>query len=355
MSAAEIFRTAFCREPAALGAAPGRVNLIGEHIDYNGGLVLPMAIEQSADVAIGPADDGADAIASLLFDATAIRGVDDKRDGSWSDYIAGALQIARAQGVISGPINVAVESDVPAGAGLSSSAAVIVATLKAACALSGSSIDNVTIAQWAQKVEHNYIGVPCGMMDQMAVSVAAEGQALALDTRDNSYDVVDIPATYHFVIVHSGVARRLEDGRYAERRAECDAAQNALDAEYLCHLSEQQRVALEELPAPLRQRARHAHTEQKRVVDAVGALQAADMAKFGRLMLESHRSMRDDFEVSTLQIDALVEGALACGAIGARLTGGGFGGCIVVCVPVNVSDAFRREISSAFPAARVLS
>ncbi len=351
MSSQKSFREIFSAEPDVAVSVPGRVNLIGEHLDYNGGVVLPTVIARKVDVEISSNDSKEDHIFSQEFGEKCMRPIDDRKSGHWSDYVAGALAKCRALGYLEIGLNVWIESDVPHGSGLSSSAALIVAVIKAVLKLSDQSIEDLVIAQWAQQVEHDFIGIPCGIMDQMAVAIAREGQALQLHTDDLSYALVDLPTEYQFAILHSGISRKLNDGRYAERRAECEAAAKALDSEYLCHLGAADLRRIEQLPQDQMRRARHCVTENLRVKEAVEQLQSGDMAAFGKLMNESHNSMRDDFEVSTFEIDALVTGARRAGAIGARLTGGGFGGCIVACVAKHILPQWKDQMALDFPKA----
>lgn len=343
------FERLFGEAPRGEGRASGRVNLIGEHIDYQGGMVLPMPIDRTVTVLATPAPGEADVIHSTTYDETVERTVGERSSGHWSDYAFGGLAKARDLGVLEGGVRVAIESDVPYGAGLSSSAAIIVATLRAAFATVGRPFDDVAIARWAQAVENDFIGMPCGIMDQMAVSVAAPGQALGLDTKSLGYDVIDLPTDAHFAVLHSGVTRRLEDGRYAARRGEADAARDALGVEDVCLMTVEEFDRSARLPEPLDRRARHAYTEHRRVLKARDALLAGDMKIFSKMMNESHASMRDDFEMSTPEVDAVVAGSLANGAMGARLTGGGFGGCVVSCVPTEALDAWRAAMAAQFP------
>lgn len=348
MNVEEAFSREFGEPPAAAGNACGRVNLIGEHLDYNGGMVLPTAIDKQVRVALHNGRTDADEIYSATFKECSLRPIDGERKQHWSDYVAGALSKARQLGLLDGGMRVAVQSNIPYGAGVSSSAAVIIATLRAAHGLAGKSPDSIELAKWAQAVEHSYIGMPCGIMDQMAVAVAEPGRALALDTRTLDYSLVTLPDDYHFAVLFSGVGRKLDEGRYAQRRQECELAAKQLGVPYLCLMTDEQYANVDQLPAPLNMRARHTFTEQARVTQAVHALQSQDIASLGLLMTESHVSMRDDFEISVPEIDAMVLSALEFGAIGARLTGGGFGGCIVACVPKHYIVEWWANMESAY-------
>ena len=327
---------------------PGRVNLIGEWIDFNGGTVLPMALAQSVELDMKANDGASDTVRSAQFPGAAEFGINAPAAGHWSDYVRGGLQYARRRGWLSGGQDVKLSSTIPVGAGLSSSAATIVATLKAASAhVPG--LDPSEIAFAAKAVENEFIGVPCGIMDQMAVAVGTTGHVLALDTRDCSYQIIPVPAGWTFAVIHSGIARALSDGRYKARREECLQAAEALGAEYLC---EGDPALAETLASGLARRARHVISEGRRSLEAITALQSADKAAFGALMNASHASLRDDFEVSVPDMDAMVRDAVDLGAAGARITGAGFGGCFVCLIDTVQADAWWASLQVRHPAAR---
>ena len=335
----------------AQATSPGRVNLIGEHTDYNGGMVLPAALSVSLTAKITPRADDALHIRAASFGPPAIRSFGEPAGGNWADPAAGALIEARRLGLLAGGVDAEISSDIPPGAGLSSSAALIVTLLKAARSLAASDISDVDIALAARRVENDYIGVPCGIMDQMAVALATPGQAMALDTLTLDHALVPLPRSHAMVVIHSGIRRNLNEGRYAIRKNECDRAKQALGAEHLCLLDPAGIDATSGIDDTARRRARHCATEHRRVIGAVAALRQNDIAEFGRLMNESHVSMRDDFDMSLPAIDALVDTALALGATGARLTGGGFGGCIVACVEKTARQNWLRTLVAAHPQA----
>ncbi len=349
------FADAFGTPPEQTAYAPGRVNLLGEHIDYNGGTVLPMALPIGLSVAMRARRDDTVRIASDRFDGIENRRIVDGKTGQWADYASGAVAFAVKQGLLPGGADLLVQSSIPDGAGLSSSAALIVATLKAARQAAGSTITDVEIAVLARHVENDYIGMPCGIMDQMAVAVAQAGQAIALDTKSLDYAAVVVPKDWRMAVIHSGEHRKLSDGRYAERRRECDRAAQILGNPNLCLLNEREQGIADSLPAPLGKRVRHCLSEHRRVLTAVGALHDANMNAFGALMNESHVSMRDDFEMSTLTIDALVADAVDLGAVGARLTGGGFGGCIVAAVREERLEAWTSALLDIHQNARFIA
>lgn len=330
--------------------APGRVNLIGEHTDYNGGMVLPAALSVGLEVALSPRDDATVAVTSNNYDAPAIRDLTDDAVGEWADTCVGAVREANALGLLDGGASLDVTSTIPEGSGLSSSAALIVAILKAAREVGGGTQSDVELAVAARRVENNYMGVPCGIMDQMAVALATPGTAMALDTKTLGYDLAALPTGYEMAVVHSGQTRKLTDGRYAARKEECDAAKRYFGTEDLC-LLDQTHVEAADLDDTPKRRTLHCVSEHRRVQVALAALQAGDMTLFGALMNQSHISMRDWFEMSLPEIDALVESAVELGALGARLTGGGFGGCIVACIKSGTREAWLGDLLTKHPQA----
>jgi galactokinase len=324
---------------------PCRVNLIGEWIDFNGGTVLPMALAPSATVQLTASGTALDRIRSTSFAMSRTFAIDAPAEDHWSDYVRGALQFARRRNWIESGQDVSVDSTIPVGAGLSSSAAIIVATLKAA-SLGLADIDGKVLAFAAKEIENTFIGVPCGIMDQMAVALGKPGTVLALDTRDCSYALLDLPETWSVVVIHSGVRRALSDGRYRVRRDQCLEAAARLGVDHLCDAS---LLSIDSLDVPLINRARHATSEATRSKDAIAALRTGDRSKFGRLMNESHDSLRDDMEVSTPEIDQLVCDAVSLGADGARITGAGFGGCIVALIEPERMETWWSALKLRHP------
>ena len=326
------FKTAFGALPKAVIFTPGRVNLIGEHTDYNGGMVLPTAIALGIDIALSPRADDKIKIHSDKFDSMAERSLTDNTTGDWSDYVAGAVIFARQAGLLENGVDIAIATNLPIGAGLSSSAAIIVGILKAGRTLSGANMPDAQIAKLARRVENEFIDVPCGIMDQMAVAIARPGQALALDTQTLDYDLIDLPKDYQIAVIHSSIFRELSEGRYKTRKEECDVVKTFLGRKDICRIENNDLERLIELPEHIQRRAKHCMSENQRTLDAISALKNKNMKLFGNLMNASHLSMQDDFEISLPKIDRLVEDAQKLGAKGARLTGGGFGGCIVACI-----------------------
>ncbi|GMN02903.1 galactokinase [Erythrobacter sp. MTPC3] len=334
-------------------SAPGRVNLIGEHTDYNGGMVLPAALNIGLEVSLIPRSDSAVAVSSDGYDAPAIRDVADDAVGGWSDPCVGAIREANRLGLLDAGVTLDLVSSIPAGSGLSSSAALIVAILKAARTYAGADLTDIDIAIAARRVENDYMGVPCGIMDQMTVALASPGSAMALDTKRMEYALIPLPASHDMVVLHSGITRKLTDGRYAARKQECDAAKRFFGTEDLC-LIEEETVRGSDLADVPKRRALHCVSENARVHSAIAALDAGDIGEFGAVMNESHASMRDLFEMSLPAIDALVNDAVQIGAVGARLTGGGFGGCIVACIAKEEREGWLGEVLSRHPDARFI-
>ena len=347
----QLFERVFGARPNRVTLTPGRVNLLGEWVDFSGGLVLPMALPLKVKVAASPNFSAKDVIISESFDGEARYALEAPADNHWSDYVRGALQMARKKGWASGGFNVAVTSDVPHGSGLSTSAAVCVGTLRAVRGAATATPETTDLAQMARAIENDYIGVPCGIMDQMAVAHADRGQVLMLETENLYFRLIDLPHDWHLAIVHSGISRELADGRYAERRAEVLAAAEAMGIELLCHGD---LIAARDLPAPLNARARHVISEDIRARAGQDALEDRDRNLFGELMIKSHASMRDDFEIVPDEVDALVSDAVRLGADGARQTGAGFGGCIVALMEDGKQDEWWAKLSAKHPYAKLV-
>ncbi|MEM9171846.1 MAG: galactokinase [Pseudomonadota bacterium] len=348
-----LFAQRFEELPDAESSAPGRVNLIGEHLDYNGGHVLPSVLPVRLSVAVRRRDDGVVRIHADGY-GDVKRTIGEQAKAHWSDHVLGAVALAGQLNWGHGA-DIAICSTIPAGAGLSSSAALGVALLKGLrdAADKTHAADAVEIARLAKRVENTFLGVPCGIMDQFAVSVAAPGHAVLLNTQTLSHAALRLPEHHDFVVLHSGIERQLTDGRYQQRKHECDDATQRMGGRSLCELSLPEIES--ELGDALLKRARHCITEQSRVLAMADAMRSDDLNTMGRLMHESHQSMRDDFEISVPEIDALVEDATALGAIGARLTGGGFGGCIVALVACEDHADWLAHITAAHPRVRCVT
>jgi galactokinase len=327
------FADLFGRSPEVRTDAPGRVNLIGEHTDYSGGFVLPLAIPQRTRVELAKREDlqvrawSANMISQEVEEYL----LGDEAPGSgWLDYVQGITQAVRLAGYEIRGFELRIDSDVPPGSGLSSSAALEVSLLRALREAFGLGIDDVQLALLGQRAENDFVGAPVGIMDQMAASLADETTALFLDTRNLSYEKVSLPDEAELVVIDSGISHRHAGGEYRVRRQECERAAELLGVHQLGDLDVQDLWRLPRLPEPLDRRARHVLTENSRVRTAVAALRQKDLPRLGKLLDASHESLRTDYEVSIPEIDRLVE--LACQeptVYGARLTGGGFGGSIV--------------------------
>ena len=329
-------------------SAPGRVNLLGEHTDYNDGFVLPVAIPQRTHVQAMLSADGRFHVYSSNLDENAEFDADGELPHGYARYVAGCVHVLRDHGIAVPPISMKVHSGVPMGSGLSSSAALEVAVLRALRQLLHLDLDDVQIAQYAQEAEIRYAGVQCGIMDQMASSLADTGHMLFLDTRTLERRVLPMPEGTELIVIDSGVTRTLATSKYNERFAECREAARLLGVPMLRDVTDV--AALSALPATLQKRARHVVTENARVLAAVA--DGVDGPTFGKLMNASHASLRDDYEVSVPALDTLCDMLRAePGVHGARLTGAGFGGaCVALCeqgraafIAASVTSRYNRD------------
>ena len=332
--------------------APGRVNLIGEHTDYNDGFVLPCALDFATYVGTAVRADRTIRIASLNFDDGLEFDLDDpgqKVPGNWTKYVFGVAQVLERHGYRLRGADLLIDSDLPVGAGLSSSAALEISTAFAFAALSSHKIDGMELAKIGQTAEHEYAGVRTGIMDQFASVFGREGHALLLDCRSLEWSPVPV-SSGQFVICNTKVKHDLAEGEYNKRRAECEEAAAFFGKHSLRDVDiEEFRKRAEEMPEIPRKRARHILNENIRVEQAVAALKADDAKRFGELMNESHNSLRDDYEVSSPELDLMVDLARAePGVLGARMTGGGFGGCTINLVQFDDIRAFAERIADAY-------
>ena len=346
------FATEFGSQPTLAARAPGRVNLIGEHTDYNDGFVLPCAIGPATIVAASKRTDrevhvvAADfGNATDSFDLAAIA----KGEQGWADYVRGMVNALLKAGYALPGANLAIAGNLPKGAGLSSSASLEVAVGQAMLALAGVEIDRTRLAQIAQAAECDFVGTKCGIMDQLISAQGKAGHALLIDCRSLALTDAPIPDDVAIMIVHSGVTRGLVDGHYNERRRQCEVAAAAIGVSALRD-ADLTMLDAATLDPVTRARARHVITENQRTLDAATALAASDLPALGRLMGESHNSMRADFEITVPAIDQLV--ALLQSAIGeeggARMTGGGFGGACVAIMPVRHVDDVCAAIEAGY-------
>ncbi len=345
------YRAAFGEAPQHIAYAPGRVNLIGEHTDYNDGFVLPCAIDRGTAVAIGEATDGMIAVTSAdygeadRFDPTAPF----EPAPGWRTHVRAVAAVFRARELVIGGERIAIAGDVPQGAGLSSSASLGVAL--AAAFDRDQMLDPTALALIAQAAENDFVGCACGNMDQLIAAHGQAGAALLIDCRSLATTPVPLPDEMAVLIVHSGITRGLIDSAYNERRAACEAVAAHLG---VAALREIDLAALEAAKSSLDpvayRRARHVVAENARTLAMAKALPASDWATIGRLMAESHASMRDDFEITLPEIDALVArlADATAGFGGARMTGGGFGGCVVALTRPDRIETLRQAVLDHF-------
>lgn len=331
-------------------SAPGRVNLIGEHLDYHGGPVLPIAIDRRTRVTASVRYDDRVVVRSELADEPVEFGTDTSPGDleGWAGYVAGTVWAMRGHGVAVPGLDLSVASDVPLGAGLSSSAALECAVAAAIRDLCDHAMDRVELALVAQKAENEYVGVPSGAMDQLASSCGVEGHALLIDTSGPT--VEPVPAQWteaglSLVVIDTAASHELTDGGYATRRTESERAAQELGVALLSTAST---ADLDRLDGVQLRRARHVVSETARVRAAVDAMAAGDWSRVGELFTASHVSLRDDYEVSVDELDVAVDTALAAGALGARMTGGGFGGSAIALVSHDRVEALVAAVESAF-------
>lgn len=341
--------------PTVLSRAPGRVNLIGEHTDYNDGFVLPMAIDRDTWVAAGPREDGlVDGLAldeQQADDRFALSATPPHFDGGgWRDHVRGTLaQLVPELPGLPG-MNLVISGDVPMGAGLSSSASLALALLRAAQRLVGdTTLDGKRLARLAQQAENRFVGCQCGIMDQLASAEGRAGHALLIDCRSLDTEAVPLPAGTALLIAHSRVRRGLVDSAYNERRRQCEAAAAGVGAKALrdATLAQLEAAGLDDKTF---RRGRHIVTENARVIEATRALRAGDMKRLGELMKASHESMRDDFEITVPAVDrlaALLQDLIG-EAGGARMTGGGFGGCVIALLPQDLVPAALQALEDGY-------
>lgn len=349
------YRRTYGTDPTIVVRAPGRVNLIGEHTDYNDGFVLPLAIDRDTVIAAGPGlDGGVNSVASDYADATdrfdPHAAIDHASDG-WADYVRGVAKMLVKDGFSIGGAQLAIAGDIPLGSGLSSSAALEVAVGRALVELGGATIDPTLLAKVGQRAENEFVGCSCGIMDQLVSARGIADHALLIDCRSLSCASIPMPSGTAVIIAHSGVRHAHAGGEYNDRRAQCEIASQHYGVNALRDLDlaalEAGKAGLD--PAAYR-RARHVVTENARTVAAAGALTGGDLYTLGKLILESHASMRDDFEITVPAVDRLAEIMMAPldGEGGARMTGGGFGGCVIAVAPASKVDAVVQAVAQHY-------
>ena len=351
--AVEAYSRTFNDEPNHIIRAPGRVNIIGEHTDYNDGFVLPCAIDKDAVVAIGRHEDNIVETISCDYREQDIFSTYEEIMQSpqlWANYVRGMAKYLQLEGYDLLPSRISIAGDVPLGSGLSSSAALEMAVGRALIEQSGHKIDPTDLAKIGQKAENQFVGCACGIMDQLISAKAQAGHAMLIDCRTLECNAIPIPKDAAILIVNSGITHSNSDGAYNERRAQCEKAALHYGVIALRDINETQleagKMGLDDVSY---RRARHVVTENARTIDAAQALQESDLIKLGQLMRQSHASMRDDFEITVPAIDQLADimnDAIAqyCdGQGGARMTGGGFGGCVIA---IAHSDKMESIIDS---------
>ncbi len=348
------FRARFGEEPAFLVRAPGRVNLIGEHTDYNDGFVLPIAIDRAVWVAVRPRADRVVRVRSLDYDAETELDLDALRRAGegWADYVTGIAWGLRETGHPLGGWDGVLGGDVPRAAGLSSSAAVELAVLRAFAAVSGLPWDARAMALLGQRVENQWVGVSCGIMDQLVIAAGRAGHALLIDCRTLAIEPAPLPAAAAVVVLDTGTRRGLVDSAYNERRRQCEAAAAFFGVPALRDVDPATFAARAEgLEPTVHRRARHVISENARTLEAAAAMRAGDLRRLGELMNASHDSLRDDFEVTNAALDTIVTIARRqAGCHGARMTGAGFGGCAVALVAAARAPAFVDAVTPAYEA-----
>ncbi|MGA4668582.1 galactokinase [Propionibacteriaceae bacterium Y1923] len=347
---------------AGVWEAPGRVNLIGEHTDYNDGFVMPFALTRSAMVAAGHREDDRVVVTSMDLDETVEVALDDlvpfdapgARPRVWADYLTGCLWALREAGHHVGGVNLVVASTVPIGAGLSSSAALECATIAAMVDLFGLEIDLIDRAHLARRAENAYVGAPTGLLDQAASTLCTSSHTLFMDCR--TLETTQVPMDLagvglEILVLDTNTPHSHVDGEYAARRAACERAAGLLGVAALRDVTDLDEALATLGPDELVRRTRHVVTENQRVLEAVELAREGRFAELGPLLDQSHTSMRDDFEITVPTVDLAVETAREHGALGARMTGGGFGGCIIALIPMGTGDQVGRAIAEAFAAA----
>ncbi len=350
----QAFQTRFGQPPAFVVRAPGRVNLIGEHTDYNDGFVLPMAIDRAVWIALRPRQDGQVVVHSLDLDRSATFALADLRreDAGWAEYVKGVAWALQEDGYGLAGWEGELAGDVPRGAGLSSSAAVELATARAFQVVSGFPWDPPVMAKLGQKAENQWVGMNCGIMDQMISAAGEADHALLIDCRSLATTSVPLPPRTVVVILDTATRRGLVDSAYNERRAQCEAAARYFAVPALRDVNIERFLAeAGGLDDVTMRRARHVISENARTLAAAEAMQRGDAVELGRLMDASHVSMRDDFEISGPALNIMV----ACaqeepGCYGARMTGGGFAGCAVALVQADLAQVFAANVAARYAA-----
>ncbi len=352
----ERYRRATGTEPDGLWFAPGRVNLIGEHTDYNDGFVLPFALDRKAVIAAGRRDDSALVMVSLELDDEVTMDLADLAPGSggWAAYLAGVVWALRQAGHQVGGTTIVMSSDVPLGAGLSSSAAIECAAVAALTDLYSLDIPKMDRAKLARVAENAYVGAPTGLLDQAASTLCEADAGLFLDCRTLEAQQVPLPMAeqgFEILVLDTKTPHSHVDGEYGARRASCEEAAAVLGVPALRDVTDLDDALGQLADETHRKRVRHVVTENQRVLEAFELAKAGNLAALAPLLDASHVSMRDDYEITVPTVDLAVETARSAGALGARMTGGGFGGCIIALTRAGEADRIGQEVAAAFAAA----
>ncbi len=355
--AVSAFAKHFGASPAAVASAPGRVNLIGEHTDYNDGFVFPAAIDRATAVAIGPRDDDRLVMnpGSAEDSRFALSRLYPSEQRAWTDYLTGVASLLQERGTPLSGANMYVYGNVPRGSGLSSSAALELAAAFALIEMNGLTITPVETAKLCQRAEHEFAGVKCGIMDQFISCLGKKDNALLLDCRTLAYEHVPIPPGVDLLVCDTGVKRALAGSEYNQRREECSTGVRILSSTLkgitaLRDVPAARFLELEGMLDPVvRKRCMHVVTENERVIRSACALREGNLSEFGKLMYESHLSLRRDYEVSCPELDLLVDlCAGADGVIGARMTGAGFGGCAIALVKEGFTEGVMARLNAGY-------
>ena len=346
MTSEKLFQSYFKHSPQIQAIAHGRVNLIGEHTDYNGGYVLPTLIPQQISVAVSLRDDHQIHGTSKEYGERQAD-LNSPTDNSWLDFVRGAIHFIQLEGVRVQGLNIAVTSDVPSGAGLSSSAALEIAILRALSSLFNITIPSTQLALMGQKIEHEFVGTQCGIMDQMACANTKLGEVLFLDCESLQTQIIPQFPEHRFLVIHSGSSRKLTEGNYNQRKSETSQAAQFLNIPSLRHATLDLVNTINN--DVILRRARHIVSENSRVLQSVECFKKNDPETFGELMYQSHQSMAEDYEISSAELNVLVDAAKLAGALGARLTGAGFGGCVVVLTSEDKREKVASFIANQSP------
>jgi len=349
------FEESFAEEPTLIAHAPGRVNLIGEHTDYNGGFVFPAAINFGTWVAASKRSDNNIVVTAMDYEnqqnTFSLDDIHYDDEQGWANYVRGVVKVLKQDFPAFGGANLLVTGNVPQGAGLSSSASFEVAVLKAMSALYQLPLDGVKAALLGQKAENTFVGCSCGIMDQLISAMGNEGKAMLLDCQSLSIEHSPLPDSHQIVIINSNVKRGLVDSEYNLRRQQCEQGASLLGVPSLREADiDMLEAAKPHMPEVVYRRAKHIITENKRTLSASNALKVGDIETVSKAMAESHVSMRDDFEITVPPIDYLVTiiDELLGDTGGVRMTGGGFGGCVVALVPTDTVDAVKQLVADKY-------